>query len=352
MSTRKFVCFILSLMIALMPISVAAMETDQYNLPPVPLADTGDEVSEFVEQNLIDAVAKINGEIAIHQACIQPSDIKPSACGSPEKENKKLAVLRSNNAVAKELFKLLGDGNIFVAHIGQWMTSHDFRSSPSLYKTDYLHSIYFAAPLDYATLSPTVRLYGVEFGTDKLDHFFQQGYKYYNIQKEAVGKGKTSGEAEQKAVKWGQMTERTYFGLLVSGVYSNADLYANYAGMKFYLGLTEPITIGEKTRPALLVLKDGKWTIDVASLRGDLLKSFVSDHLNEALNPSGYAFTIFGSVRRAVKKNGCPAWQKMLPNAAKADLESRSASLEKWNGEDYGFTRKGRSVPVAACFDN
>ena len=338
-----------SLVLVLQPVAGIAMETDQYNLPRVPLSDIGAEVSEHVEENLFAAVAKLNADIAVHHACIA---VKRAGCYSPEKENKKLAYLRSNDAVAKELYKLLGDGNIFVSKIGKWMNSHEFSGSPSRYKTSYGHSIYVAAPIDYATISPTVRLFGVEFGTDKLDHFFQQGFKYYKIHNKAVAKGSTAEQATAKAIKWGKMTERTYFGLLVSGVYSNADLYANYAGMKFYQGLTESLTIGDKTRPAPVVLNEGVWNIDNTALRENLLKSFLTDHLNEALNPSGYAFTIFSSVRRAVKKYGCPDWQSILPNTTKAGLDSRSASLEKWNGEDYGFTRKGKFVPVAACFED
>lgn len=352
MRPQTFISLFLSLVFILQPIASAAMETDQFNLSHVPLVDIGDEVSKYVEENLFSAIAKVNTEIAVHQACIEATAVKRSGCDSPEKENKKLAYLRSTDAIARELYKLLGEGNIFVSKIGKWMISHEFSGSPSRYKTSYLHSIYIAAPIDYATISPTVRLFGVEFGTDKLDHFFQQGYKYYKIYKKAVAKGATAEQATTKAIKWGKMTERTYFGLLVSGVYSNADLYANYAGMRFYQGLTEPISIGDKTLPSPLVLKDGVWTVDVQGLRKNLLKPFITDHLNEALNPSGYAFTIFRSVRHAVKKYGCPDWLSALPNTTKADLDSRSASLEKWNGEDYGFTRKGKSVSIAACFDN
>ncbi len=348
---RSLISFLLFVIITTQPLLTAAMETDQYNLPPAPLADIGDEVSEYIEQNLFRAAVTINARIATHQQCVEPANVKKNGCSSLEKENRKLAYLRSNDAIAGELYKLLGDGNIFVSHIGQWMNSHEFHASPSRYKTSYLDSIYFAAPVDYATISPTVRLYGIEFGTDKLDHFFQQGYKYYKVQGEAVAKGSTPEQAAQKAIKWGQMTERTYFGLFVSGVYSNADLYANYAGMKFYGGLTEPISVGGKTRPAIFVLDNGKWTINSEDLRDSLLKPFVSEHLNEALNPSGYAFTIFGSVRRAVRKNACPEWRHKFPYTATAELESRSALLEKWNGENYGHTNKGRIVSIAnECF--
>jgi hypothetical protein len=343
MRSKILACFLLGVLFVW---PLQAMETDQYNLPPVPLEDVGDEVSEYVEKSLYRAVAKVNGDIAFYQECINTAAVK-EGCRSAEKANKKVMYLRSNDAVAKELYEILGEGNIFVSHIGQWMNSHQFRSSPSSYKAEYLESIFIAEPIDYATLSPTVKLFGVEFGTDKLDHFFQQGYRYYKIEKKAAAKGSTPHEAAKKAINWGQMTERTYFGLLVSGVFSNADLYANYAGMRFYQGLTRD----DQTRSAILVLDNGKWKLDAANLRENLIKPFISEHLNEALNPSGYAFTIYGSVRRAVQKNGCPEWRKLLPDATKADLESRSASLEKWNGEDYGFAIKGRSVSIASCFD-
>ena len=354
MRPQIYISLFLSLVFVLQPVMDVAMETDQYNLSPVPLADTGDEVSEYVEDNLRAAVAKVNADIASHQACIDAANSNKKGCVKTETEREKLAYLRSNDAVAKELYKLLGDGNIFVSYIGKWMNSHEFHASPSLYKTDYLQSIYIAAPIDYATLSPTVRLFGTEFGTDKLDHFFQQGYKYYKIQKEAVANGSTAKQAAAQAIKWGQMTERTYFGLLVSGVYSNADLYANYAGMKFYQGLTDSTPIGDITRPALVVLRDGVWTIDNATPGENLLKPFIADHLNEALNPSGYAFTIFASVRHAVKTYGCPEWRRQTyPDLTAADLTGRSKALELWNGEDYGYTKRSRTVNIAEiCFQN
>ena len=328
------------------------METDQFNLPHVPLADIGDEVSEYVENNLRMAIAKINAEIVRHQSCVDVTRGKASECSSPEKEREKLAFLRSNDAVARELYELSGDGNIFVSKFGTWINSHDFRASPSRYKTNYLHSIYLAAPIDYVTLSPTVKVFGVEFGTDKLDHFFQQGYKYYRIYNKASAKGASTEHAATKAIKWGQKTERTYFGLLVSGVYSNADLYANFAGMKFYQGLTKSIEIGSGPRTAAVVLRDGIWTVNDESLRNTLLKPFITDHLNEALNLSGYAFTIFGSVRRAVKKYGCPDWQRAFPHLTAETFAERSEILESWNGEDYGHTNRGRRVSIAeTCYE-
>lgn len=354
MKTLRLICSSIGLIFALQPVALVAMETDQYNLPPVALADIGDEVSEHIEENLRAAVAKVNADIASNEACLGAGKMRPHGCGGVDEETNKLKYLRSNDAISKELYKLLGDGNIFVSYIGRWMNSHEFHGSPSRYKTGYFESIYATEPIDYMTLSPTVRMFGTEFGTDKLDHFFQQGYKYYTIRKDAISKGLTRHEAAKKAVKWGQMTERTYFGLLISGVYSNADLYANYAGMKFYEGLTEAISVGDQTRPAILVLKDGKWNIaDGPKLHDNLLKPFISGHLNEAFNPSSYGLLLFPAVRRTVKKNSCPKWRQTYPDLTAADLTERSKALQLWNGEDYGFTKRRHTVPVAdTCFSD
>src|SRR5258708_7916548 len=155
MKPQTLICLFLSFVFVLQPIATAAMETDQYNLPPVPLGDTGDEVSQHVEDSLRAAVAKVNAEIATHEACLFVVNAKTKKCDSLENERTQLEYLRSNDAIAKELYKLLGDGNIFISYIGKWMNTHEFHASPSRYNTTYLKSIYFAQPVDYPTLTPT-----------------------------------------------------------------------------------------------------------------------------------------------------------------------------------------------------
>ena len=85
----------------------------------------------------------------------------------------------------------------------------------------------------------------------------------------------------------------------------------------------------------------------------NLLRPFISDHLNEALNPSGYAFTIFSSVRRMVRKNACPDWRKQYPDLTAAALYQKATDLELWNDEDYGNMAKGRLVRLSeVCFSD
>jgi hypothetical protein len=351
MRITTFACIVLtSLVFAAVP--GRAMETDQYSLPPAPLADISDEVTQYVRDHIFEAAAHLNADIAAHEACLAPRTLPSvSHCTSSGAERKKLAELRSADALAKAVYKLLGDGTIFTTRTGDWLTTHDFEHTPARYKADFTDSIYVTMPVNYATLSPTVKVNGVEFGTDKFDHFFQQGYRYYKIYSAEIAKHKTPEQAANKAVSWGKMTERTIYGYLVSGVYSNADLFANYAGMKFYLNLTQPVTIGTETRPALLTLADGRWQIADASASSEMLKPFVAEQMNEALNPSGYSLIVYPTVLSVVKKHDCEEWKQAFPALTAGDFAGRSKSLELWNGEDYGFTRSKKMVTIAdTCF--
>ncbi len=325
-----------------------AFETDQFNLPKVPLADIGDEVSEHVVEVLQTTVDKLNAEIAKAEKCLE---IKTKGCDSLDKLREKLRQLRSDEALSEAFYNQIAGGNLMTTKFGKWMNSHDFRSQPARYKAPYKESIYALNPLNYATLSPTIRMYGHEFGIDKLEHLFQQGYQYYKIVNDAIKKGSTPEQATQKARKWGQKTERTYYGLMTSGVYSNADLYANYVGLKFYQGLTKPLRRAETERPASVRLSDGRWQVIDEGLKENILKPLITDHMNEALNPSSYRATLIRSVRRSVTKYVCPEWRKLYPSVRPSILYLASDSLTHWNDQDYGFTSKDRTVRLSElCF--
>ena len=311
-----------------------------------------------MEQNLRKAVEKINVEIAARQSCLENKAVKRKnvKCDSSDIEKAKLEFLRSNDAVAREVYDLLGSGFVPFTKSSSWLESHRFNAQPARYKTSYAKSIFVIVPTNYLTISPTVKIFDAQFGTDKIAHFFQQGYTYYRIYKRATAKGYAPYEAVQKAIRWGQLSERTYYGTLVSGVYSNADLCANYVGMKFYQNLTQPIKTGDATKPAVLLLKNGFWTFDESvDLRKTLIKPFLSDHLNEALNPSIFTkvFGLYSYVRRAVRKRSCKQWFDQYPNLSQADLSQTSQSLKLWYGEDYGFKDSKHFITISnTCFDN
>jgi hypothetical protein len=263
-----------------------------------------------------------------------------------------LDYLRSEEAVAAEFYKLVGRG-IPVTTSSHWLETHKFKNQPARFRPKFTDSIFLVFPTDYIGLGSTIKMYGAEFGTDKIAHLFQQGYDYLKIYKRELVKEVSREEAIKKAVEWGQKTERTYYGSLISGVYSNGDLAANYAGLKFFLGLTRPNKIAGKEIPAILILEKGLWKFnEAADLRGHLLKPYVSESFSEALNPSIYTrvFGLNAYARRVLRKN-CDKWRKKFPDLSQRQFEEITQQTKLWSGEDYGFRESERFVTIAnTCF--
>jgi hypothetical protein len=103
----------------------------------------------------------------------------------------------------------------------------------SIYRNPYLPHI------PKFGLAANVQVNGYYFGTDKLSHFASTGYDYYKIFMKSLKSGLSDKEALRKAVNFGILDEKTLHGYWVSGVFSYADLEANYQGLKFYRSLCE-----------------------------------------------------------------------------------------------------------------
>jgi len=82
----------------------------------------------------------------------------------------------------------------------------------------------------FEILNPTMKVNGICIGSDKLGHFFEQGYDYFEIVND---KGGSAADAQE----FGERTEGGGFGLSMTGVFSNADLQANRKGFQFYTDL-------------------------------------------------------------------------------------------------------------------
>ncbi len=331
---------------------IFAFETDQYNLPKEPLADIGDEVSQYVAENIQEIIAKVNAKITHSQNCLDKKSSKN--CSSDEAEKAQLEKLRSDKIIAKEIYKRLGFGLVAKTKIGTWLDKHKFIKQPARYKTSYKNSIFFTTPINYFTISPTINLYGYQVGTDKIAHIFQQGYTYHQKFNHAKEKGLSDAEAIKKAINWGRMSEKTFYGTLVSGVFSNGDLAANYAGIKFYQNLTQSIKIGQEIKEPLLIVENGLWKIN-GNITERLIKPFVSNHLNEVYNPSIFinAFGFYSTVKKIIKKNACQDWLKTYSNLTPNDFDLMSDKLNMWYGEDYGYQPSERFITISiTCFDN
>ena len=228
-----------------------ATETDQFTTPKVPLYDIGPELSRKVVEII---EADRTGE-------------------DPE----------------RVLAKWAGR-NVFASRFARWVKGVRVAGEQVGFRPRLFSSIYrwTVSPFPAAFLfdSRTVHVHGYYMGTDKIDHFFQQGHKYFDLVTKKEAEGADADRAIAATVAHGVKQEHTYYGTLASGVYSNADLAANYAGMKFYLNLRHPVRIGERVRPPLFERSAEGWHLRPGIDPNRLLEPFLSNHLDESLNPS------------------------------------------------------------------
>ena len=131
---------------------------------------------------------------------------------------------------------------------------------------------------------PTINVGGVYFGTDKIGHFFSQGRKFY-------GRYRSMGD-EAKAARRSVLTEKGLFGRLTTGVYSNADLVANYEGHRFYRSLFHDGVVAGKA--AIFRWRKGVPIKQRAFTWADHVNSF----WDEALNANVYSPRLMPYVER------------------------------------------------------
>jgi hypothetical protein len=218
----------------------AGFETDQYNLPPWPLADIGDAVTDHVEQKLRQAVGRLTSKSRPTKVFADKHHlVQAQRLRFGDKEQARIAYLRSNDAVASKVYQLLALE--FPLHQRRHVDGlASFPRTPARYRTSFFQSIFLPWPSDTVTVSPTVKLYGSHFGTDKIAHLFQQDTLPQDLHA-GTGRGRPGrSNAERCSLGTGNGTGNLWN--TDRHVYSNGDLAANYVG-KFYQGLTQAVKI-------------------------------------------------------------------------------------------------------------
>ncbi|CAH0992380.1 hypothetical protein SIN8267_02499 [Sinobacterium norvegicum] len=82
-------------------------------------------------------------------------------------------------------------------------------------------------------LGAIIDINGNIIGVDKIGHFLAQGWDYF----QAI---EVEGGSLDEAMQWGEKTEASYYGLWTTGLFSHADLTANFNGYRFWLALLSP----------------------------------------------------------------------------------------------------------------
>jgi hypothetical protein len=81
--------------------------------------------------------------------------------------------------------------------------------------------------LNLKELSDVVNVDGHLIGLDKIGHFFAEGWEYFEQTNE-------DGKTLLQAIQWGRDQEEGIFGYTSTGIFSYADLVANFNGWRFW----------------------------------------------------------------------------------------------------------------------
>ena len=81
--------------------------------------------------------------------------------------------------------------------------------------------------LNLKELSHVVNINGHLIGLDKIGHFFAEGWRYFDMTQD-------SDHSLEQAIEWGRQKEAGLYGFSTTGIFSYADLVANFNGWRFW----------------------------------------------------------------------------------------------------------------------
>lgn len=322
-----------------------ANETDNFFLPLDPeFADLGDFLeavhTRAIEQGVREVNSRIERALNIKDAAIRARQL--AQCQTPDALAG--AVAAQFGAAPAETLRIegaLGSSWARQTFPNQWVMHQD--NSMNLRG----HSALDPRALLMLFQASTVKGFGVYFGTDKILHFHKLGHAYFKRYRRLLRDGASSEEARRNVIQYfsedALLAEKSGFGTLTTGIYSNGDMAANYAGFKFFLNLTDKVVLLGKDREPLVLRCGVFWRLnDHMRLHSGWLRAFISDHWNEALNPSLYDASMRPRIRRILQRRASPivqfyTWQDRRPND-RVYFENLARTLSTHGGEPYGHS--------------
>jgi hypothetical protein len=227
--------------LSLAPVPARAYETDQFSHRLQPLEDCTALLDSRVNQSIGNAVRDWRG---------------------PRDERK----------VVDAIYHDIG-GHHWVDRIERWAMKSDQVDRLTIDRYDSIyhgHPVWATRVAGFFGVGPTIKVNDVLIGSDKLGHFISQGRKFW--------RRFLKYRDEAKAAEHSAYTERALFGQMTTGVYSNADLVANYEGYRFYRSLFDDDVVPGK--PAILAWRDDRWVVQRPFTWADHVNAYWDEALN------------------------------------------------------------------------
>jgi len=285
----------LTLMTLFMSAPAHALETDQFYAWGKPIEDSTNYLNAWIRLQIESALDSRAGRAA--QDC-------ESAVQRVQKN------LQHSIYQPIELWILSSDLVDKVPHGLE--ANRDYRSGYLLSKTFRFDTARGLQP------SPTLQVNGIRFGSDKLAHFFSEGWWYYKHWKKKRD-DHTLEEWQRSMFEFGVKLEHSIQGMKLTGVFSPGDLEANYQGFVFYHQLCH----GDDP---LVYRKAGSWQF---SSSFDI-RNYIYPKWDESWNPNVYSKKRWAGVRSTMS-GYCPGLNSDWVNRQRtryAELDSPTPTDE------------------------
>lgn len=194
-----------------------AAEVDQFTLPDGAahgLADSAAILDQEVNRRLQLAVKRANGRVMVNRNKTGPKWIRPGC-----DEDRLYEKLVDQLARA-----LIGQVETF-AEENEQISRRSVPLQDSIYK-DFIWQESPSLVLSERVAS-VIKVNDIEIGTDKLGHFFTEGFSYFAVTDQLH-------RPIESGLLFGEWSESVYFGAQTTGVFSYADLTANFQGLRFW----------------------------------------------------------------------------------------------------------------------
>ncbi len=351
-----------------MPSTSRGHEVDQYTVPDgQEMVDLGEYFNDYFVNAIEEGVRRTNRRIDLalggDGSRFKPDDPKYGSgvlrTYDSGTTGQTLSYLQSDQAVAHYVRRSIPDAvtlieglehELFRKKLVEQYPEGVVAFHPSDFDCVYA-KVHF--PLDPRSLfrlwrASSVMAYDTNLGTDKIGHFVDMGYNYYMVYTRRRSQGLGTRRAMYDAVHAfdsGLLSENSVLGYATAGAYSNGDMASNYVGCLFFRNLTEPVRLKGQLRPPLVVRDGDYWKLnDYVRGEPDFFAWFISDHFDEALNPSHYEKGMQRAMRKAITHRlaSLEVWYADADGNPRPDgyFQNKMMDLATYYNLDYGHSRK------------
>ncbi len=268
---RYFAVLILALTLLGISNITRASESDPWTYTYIPLTDSGNLISERLENLIQQIIDKINTGYTDKELLVEDTEM----------EFKFFSEFRTTHIrdVAWGIFERCIGTN----KCQGWPQFERIQMYPE-------ESVYHEAKWRFIPsrfhLASIIEACGVRMGADTITHFFDDGFHYFNATR---SKRKNLDLNDIRTLS--EAFERSYMGTRLTGIFSRADIEANIAGVRFYGDFfAGPSPMIGRNEGGYLTM-----------LRKPDICDYVTDQFDERILPNLYTYSLLKTNRAQLR---------------------------------------------------